>query len=87
MENIFDTKGYNLHMMSLDNWVFDDNSGNLFDGTFATVLVYATTRGFLIGELEQGVEWMLEKNHDSIHFGMYKSPIFTFARNERKKVA
>ena len=87
MKDQMNTKGFNFHMMALDNWIFDDGFNKLFDGSFASVMIYATTRGFRMEDLEMGVEMMLATNHDSIHFGMYKSPVFSFNRKENKKIA
>lgn len=84
MKEQLNTKGYNFYMMDLDQWVFDDQSGDLFDGSFASVMIYATNRGFTINHLELGVEMMLSLNHDAIHFGMYQSPIYSFNRKEKK---
>lgn len=87
MKDQLNTKGYDLLMMDTDQWVFDDHSGTIFDGSFASVLVFAISKGFQISELETGVEMMLAKNNDAIHFGAYKYPIFSFNRKENKKVA
>lgn len=87
MKNKLNTKGYNFYMIEQDQWIFDDNGSRLFDGSFATVVLHAIRNGFKIYDIETGVDMMLKKDSDSIHFGTNKSPIYAFSRVNKKRAA
>ena len=85
MKTALNTKGFNLHMIELNTWVFDDHSGVLFDGKFRNVVEHMVDHGFPLHEVELAMNEILKNNHDSANFGMYKSFIFSY--NRKQKVA
>lgn len=84
MQSILSSKGANLHMMAPDTWVFDDHSGQLFDGRFKAVISHMIDRGFSMNDVETAVNEIIKNDHDSANFGMFKGFIFSYNRKEKK---
>lgn len=63
----------------LNQWVVDFKNGIRYHGTFQEVVSYLVFKqGFNTHEVDDAVFIMLEKDHNAIHFGMYKTFIFSF---------
>lgn len=76
--------GYDLFQTLDANWIFSAQGAGMAEGSFDAILRFMiSAHGFNIHDIEQGVEMMIGCDHDSIHFGMYKSPIFTKTRQEQ----
>lgn len=76
------TKGYNFYMTSADNWTVEGLYDSAVSGTFRQIVKAALHKGFELADIEEGVKMMLQMDHDSIHFGMYKQAIFSFNRKQ-----
>lgn len=88
MKNQVNINGFDLYMLAIDDWAYDDNfCDGLTVSSFAKTLVGMTLCGFKILDLELGVEMMLAANHDSIRFGIHKNPLYTYNRKENKRTA
>lgn len=82
----FNSAGYDLSEVELDQWVFSVRGGKVFTGTFVMIVVLMVTRyGFNIDDLEAATKEMVKNSHNTAHFGMYKSIIHTFNREEQRK--
>lgn len=84
------TSGHNLYWINETIWIFQID-GICRVGTLEHVVSLAVKRfGFSKTNILEAVEVLiqnLDKNHDSIHFGMYKTYVYTFHKefsNERK---
>jgi hypothetical protein len=85
MFQIENSKGYDISYVSINEWIFNVRDDNPFIGSFADVVRYAIgIHGFKIKEIEKAIEAMLMFDHDSIHFGMFRTMIFTYNREEKK---
>lgn len=75
------SSGHNLYWVTKDEWIFQIN-GQLHVGSLMQVVTAAVTRfGFSKTNILSAVEAMtknLDKNHNAVHFGMYKDWIYTF---------
>jgi hypothetical protein len=77
MQKELNSKGYNLIMVQADSWIFDDNSGKEFQGSFKSVIQHAITKGFEMKEVEYAVNQIMDQDHTTAHFGMFKKLMFT----------
>jgi hypothetical protein len=74
--------GYDLIEMGNDQWAMNVRGGSLFVGSFRKVVMHSVAvLGFNLKEIEFAVKEMLDKGHNSAHFGMYKGFIFTFEKD------
>lgn len=77
--------GYDLYEISLNEWIFNVKGGDLFTGSLSEVVRYMVTHYlFTPDNIEDAVRDMWSNGDDSVHFGMYRTHIFTFKRGERK---
>lgn len=84
MKDTVSNKGFDLYMMEIDTWVFDDHSGVIFDGTFYDVVKFLVVNGgFTLHDIQSGIDLMLALDNDSIHFGMYKTAMYSFERKSK----
>jgi len=82
------TGGYNL--METDHGFWSINSADhiIFNGHFLEVVYFMVKKlGFHIDDIEEAIEIMEENGHNGIHFGVFKTVIYTFdaeTKNGRK---
>jgi hypothetical protein len=77
-----ETGGYWLVEASNDKWFVATKQSIIFSGNFKDTVTYMVTKlGFYLSEVDYGVKELMNNqylyNHNAIHFGMYKSIIFT----------
>jgi len=81
----FGENGFDLIELPDGKWAFSIPNSIMVDGTFKTVVKYAMTKYRVdLDNVEQGLDMMFKNNHNSIHFGMYGSPIYTFNFSEQR---
>jgi hypothetical protein len=81
---MYNPYGFNLCQLSDNVWSLQVINGKCVIGTFTEVVVTSVYRfGFSVAEIEKGVEAMIELNHNTAHFGLYKK--FIFSHNEQDK--
>lgn len=82
MFETINTNSWNLHMLDTDKWrIQGDKTDSV--GSFVEIVIIALRLGFNIKDIELGVDLILESGMDSVHFGMYKRPIFAFNRHSK----
>jgi hypothetical protein len=84
MKHSVETSGYYLIENSHDDWTF--RAGQFaFRGTFKKVVTFAIIRyGFRADDIDIAIKEMIKHGNDAIHFGIYKTFIFTFNQKDRK---
>jgi hypothetical protein len=93
METDLNSAGYDLWEIGDNEWLLDVKGTNkVYTGTFKEVVKFAVERlGFKLETFNEAIEVFIPKQelegHNGIHFGMYKSFIYTFKREywERKR--
>ena len=78
-------KGYDITEVSLNKWIlFVKGTEVAVSGTFKQIVKYAVEKlGFKTEELNIAVEEYIknqDKGHDTMHFGAYKTLLFTLKR-------
>lgn len=83
---IVNSSGYKLTEFSNNSWqVVGPDSA--YSGNFKGTVKYAVTvLGFRLEEIEYAIERMIELNHNTAHFGIYKNLIYTY-NTEIKEIA
>lgn len=80
--------GFNLVEVTDNVWFIQPIGGESFGGTFSEVVLICIYKyGFKFKEIEEAVKAMLELGHNSAHFGVYRTFIFSSNRtwdSERK---
>lgn len=80
--------GYDLHQLPNhpDLWSIDTKTTEPYSGSMKEVVVYMLDRlGFKMEYIEEGINILADNvhnGHDSVHFGAYKSAIFSFKKEE-----
>lgn len=70
--------GFNLVEVADNMWFIQPIGGISFGGTFSEVVLVSIYKyGFKMKEIEEAVKVMLELGHDSAHFGVYRTFIFS----------
>jgi hypothetical protein len=87
MFETYNNSGYNLYQpfSDLDQWVIDDHS-KAFHGTLVEVVKYMVQKlDFDIDDVEDGINLLADNIdlHNAIHFGMFKTCIYTFNHEEK----
>lgn len=77
---MFDIKSH-----SLNNWEIKINNRHYFSGSFLKAMYLCVTRlGFHPSDLEEGVKFLCQNDdHDSIHFGINKSFMWTYNSEDK----
>lgn len=82
------TEGYNLVSLSEEIWSLEVVGIGNFTGSFREVVMFAVlSYAFNIIEIDKAIGGMLKDNHNSAHFGMFGTFIFSFEKKfdlERK---
>lgn len=58
--------------------VSSKNNDFIFKGPFKTLVLVCKVKGFDLNDFEFGISQMCQKEHDSMHFGLYKKFIYSF---------
>ena len=81
MFETYNSSGYDLYQPfpDLDQWVIDDKNTQAYHGTLKEVVKYMVQKlDFDFYDVEDGLMLLADiPFHNNIHFGMFKSPIFT----------
>lgn len=77
-----ETGGYYLVEASNDRWFVATKQSIVFSGSFKSVVMHMVTRmGFEADDIDVGIKELMKMQrtveHNAIHFGMYKTFIFT----------
>ncbi len=89
MFETYNTAGYDLYQLPNhpDSWVIDPKSTESYSGTLKQVVVYMIDKfGFHVDDIEEGINILadnVENQHDCVHFGAFRSPIYSFNRKEK----
>jgi hypothetical protein len=71
--------GYNLMERKHGLWSIEAIGHSSFTGSFMAVVYYMIKRmGFDIDDIEEAIEVMEDSNHNAVHFGVYRTWIYTF---------
>ncbi len=88
MFDVYNSSGYDLYQPfdSIDQWIIDPKSSQAYHGSLRDVVKFMINKfEFNFEDIENSLEFLaenIEKNHNGIHMGMNRTPIYTF-----KKVA
>lgn len=86
MTNKNSSLGYNLIEIEHDVWALYQGNKWMCGGAFMVTVMYAVLRlGFRMSDIEVGVNMMLKHGGDACHFGINKTPMFSF--ESKKEVA
>jgi hypothetical protein len=78
--------GYDLSEVSENEWIFSVRGGSLYVGSFIQIVMIMVMKfGFDIDNIDEAVEEMVKKEKDSVHFGMYRSMIYPYNREDNLK--
>jgi hypothetical protein len=89
MDKALNSAGYDLYEITKDEWILDTNNGPIFHGTLKKVALYAIRKlGFKVQDFEIATEELVKNpTHNAVHFGMYKTFMFTFNRDFNGKTS
>lgn len=95
METSINSAGYDMWEIGPDQWLMDVKGTNkVYVGTFKQVVKHSVEKlGFELESFNEAIEIFIDKQekegHNGIHFGMYRTFIFTFKREywDRKKLS
>jgi hypothetical protein len=88
MFETYNTNGYDLYQPfeNIDQWVIDDKS-EAFHGTLKEVCQYMITKlDFQMEDIEEGLMLLadnISRNHNALHFGAFRSIIYTFKKEDK----
>lgn len=84
MRQHIETSGYYLIENGHDDWTFIAGDFQ-YRNSFRNVVICAIARnGFRADDIDDAVKEMVKNDHDGIHFGIFKTFIFTFSQKDRK---
>lgn len=89
MFETLNTNGYDLNQLPNhpDLWTIDPKSSEPYFGTLKEVVVYMlNSLKFEMDCIEEGINLLADNvsnKHNSIHFGAFRTPIFTFKKEEK----
>ena len=73
--------GYDLTQAFDNQWIVSIRDGLAYHGTLKESVIFMVNKlGFYQGDVEEGLEMLADNicsGHNTIHFGMYKSMIYT----------
>lgn len=77
------SRGYDLKE-TIDGWEFISRGEETVSGDLTRVVAIMVLKfGFWIEEIEESVAMMVRDNCNAIHFGMYKTMIFTYRQEDK----
>jgi hypothetical protein len=69
-------------------WQVHTQGQGAYEGSFLQIATLCINRlGFSYEDFKEGVEEMTWNDHDTAHFGIYKSFIYSYDSNKKRKVA
>lgn len=82
---MFQLQGLNssvLYEVSHDNWNLEFKDGLTYNDSFKEIVYLMTLEfAFDLQEIEHGIETMLKKDHNAIHFGAARKFLYSFNKN------
>lgn len=76
--------GYNISEEGVNLWNIQVIDDTIYVGTFSEVVIYSIIRlGFKLEDIDIAINIMLEEGHNSAHFGMNRTFIYSFQREEK----
>ena len=83
MDKALSSAGYDLYEVTKDEWVLDTKTGPIYHGTLKQVALHAIRNlGFKVGQFEIATEELVKNpSHNAVHFGMYRTFMFTFQKD------
>lgn len=85
MFETLNTAGYDLYQLPNhpDLWCFDSKTSEEYSGNLLQVVKYMLASGFKIDYIEEGINLLADnvgRGDDAIHFGAFRSAMFTFKK-------
>lgn len=89
MFDVYNSTGYDLYQPfdNTDQWIVVSNSSRAYAGTLKEIVIYIIEKfDFRMDDIEDGLNLIADniwQDHDAVHFGCYKTAIFSFNYEEK----
>lgn len=76
--------GYQLKEINNSIWSFSLGDKEYKRGDFKSIVSHMSKTGFSLEEIDDAIQEMCKHGHDVIHFGMFRTFLYTFDSKEKK---
>jgi hypothetical protein len=71
-----------------NKWEVHTQGQGAYEGSMLGIIMFCVIKlGFTYEDIREGIEEMTWNDHDTAHFGIYRTFIYSYNQSEKKRVA